>query len=168
MSEQAPLHWYAAYTKPRNEKRVLERLARAGIEAYLPLLHTRRKWADRLKWVSEPLIRSYIFVRVNAHNYYDVLGVSGIVCYVFFEGKPAAIPHRQIETLQLLLSENIPIENSSERFVAGQKVIVKSGTLLGMEGEMVQYQGRNKVLVRLGNTGQSLLISISPELLENL
>lgn len=159
-------HWYAAYTKSRNEKKVLARLTESGFEAYLPILRRRKQWSDRLKWVEEPLIRSYIFLRVNESEYYNAINTPGLVCYVTFEGKAAPIPDRQIDTLKMLLQQGAEMEISNERFEPGQKVIVVAGTLLGMQGEMVEYRGRKKVLVRLGTTGTNLLVTVSLDLIE--
>ena len=66
-------HWYAAYTKSRTEKKILARLLAAGFEAYLPIRRKRHQWSDRLKWVEEPLIKSYIFIRVNEKDYYNAI-----------------------------------------------------------------------------------------------
>ncbi len=159
--------WYAAYTKSRNEKKVLTRLTESGFEAYLPILRKRKQWSDRLKWIEEPLIKSYIFIRVNESEYYDAINIPGLVCYVTFEGKAAPIPDRQIDTLKMLLQQGAEMEVSNERFEPGQKVIVIAGTLIGMQGEMVEYRGRKKVLIRLGTTGTNLLVTVGLDLIEH-
>jgi len=158
--------WYAAYTKSRSEKKALARLTEAGIEAYLPIQRKRKQWSDRLKWVEEPLIKSYIFVRVNESQYYSAINTPGLVCYVCFEGKAAAIPDKQIEMLKMLLQQDAELEVSNDRFAPGQKIIVVSGTLIGMQGEMVEYRGKKKVLIRLGTTGTNLLVTVGLELIE--
>ncbi len=158
--------WYAAYTKSRSEKKVLERLTQSGFKAYLPILRKRHKWSDRLKWVEEPLIKSYIFINVNERDYYDAINTPGLVCYVTFEGKAAPIPDSQIEILKILLHEDVDIEVNNERFAAGEKIIVVSGTLVGMQGEMVEYRGRKRVLVRLGETGTNILVTIELDKIE--
>ena len=158
--------WYAAYTKSRTEKKVLARLTEYGFEAYLPILRKRHKWSDRLKWVEEPLIRSYIFIRVNENDYYNAINTPGLVCYVTFEGKAAPIPDRQIDMLKMLLHEGAEMEVSNERFAPGEKIIVVSATLVGMQGEMVQYRGKKKVLVRLGSTGTNILVTVNLDLIE--
>jgi len=144
----------------------LKRLHENGFEAYLPIQRKRRQWSDRLKWVEEPLIRSYIFIKVNESEYYNAINTPGLVCYVTFEGKAAPIPDRQIELLKMLLNEGADMEVSNERFAPGQKIIVISGTLVGMQGEMVEYRGRKKVLVRLGSTGTNLLVTVNLDLIE--
>ena len=158
--------WYAAYTKSRTEKKVLARLTENGFEAYLPIQRKRHQWSDRLKWVEEPLIRSYIFIRVNESEYYNAINTPGLVCYVTFEGKAAPIPDRQIDMLKILLNEGTEMEVSNERFAAGEKIIVISGPLVGMQGEMVQYRGKKKVLVRLGLTGTNILVTVGLDLIE--
>jgi len=159
-------HWYAAYTKSRTEKKVLARLTEGGFEAYLPILRKRHQWSDRLKWVEEPLIKSYIFLRVNERDYYNAINTPGLVGYVTFEGKAASIPDWQIDTLKMLLHQGAEMEVSNERFAPGQKIIVISGTLVGMQGEMVEYRGKKKVLVRLGTTGTNILVTVSLDLIE--
>ena len=168
MSLQNPgeSRWYAAYTKSRSEKKVLKRLTDNGFEAYLPIRRKRHQWSDRLKWVEEPLIRSYIFLHVNESEYYNAINTPGLVCYVTFEGKAAPIPDRQIDILKVLLNEGAEMEVSNERFAPGEKIIVISGTLVGMQGEMVEYRGRKKVLVRLGTTGTNILVTVSLDLIE--
>jgi transcriptional antiterminator RfaH len=164
--DPAEFRWYAAYTKSRSEKKAFEKLKGKGVEAYLPLRRSRHQWTDRLKWVEEPLIRSYIFIRTNESGYYDAINTPGLVCYVTFEGKAAPIPDRQIEMLKLLLKENAEMEISNERFEAGEKIIVISGTLVGMQGEMVEYRGKKKVLIRLGTTGTNILVTVNLDLIE--
>ena len=54
--------WIAVRSKPRAEKVAFEQLLKKSIEAYLPLVKERRKWADRKKWVELPLFSSYLFI----------------------------------------------------------------------------------------------------------
>lgn len=159
-------HWYAAYTKSRTEKKAYERLTKAGFEAYLPLNHVRKKWSDRMKWVDEPLIRSYIFLRVDERQYYDAINTPGLVCYVTFEGKAAPIPDKQIEVLKLLLLSDAELEIGDGIFAPGQKIIIKAGTLMGLQGELMEYRGKKKVLVRLGDTGKNILVTVGLEFIE--
>jgi len=166
LKNPAESNWYAAYTKSRTEKKAFERLTETGFEAYLPILKKRRQWSDRLKWVEEPLIRSYIFIRVNEKEYYDAINTPGLVCYVTFEGKAASIPDWQIDALKMLLHEGAEMEVTNERFAPGEKIIVVSGTLVGMQGEMVEYRGKKKVLVRLGTTGTNILVTVGLDLIE--
>ncbi|XOV91191.1 MAG: transcription termination/antitermination NusG family protein [Bacteroidota bacterium] len=74
-------HWYVLYTRPRNEKKVIQRLENE-FEVFCPLVTTKRQWSDRKKKVSEPLFRSYVFVKVTEAERQDVLRTPGVVCYI--------------------------------------------------------------------------------------
>jgi len=57
--------WMAVYTKPRSEKKVAERLEKAGIEVYCPLQTVIKQWSDRKKKIKIPVFPSYVFVHVG-------------------------------------------------------------------------------------------------------
>ncbi|QKG81008.1 UpxY family transcription antiterminator [Tenuifilum thalassicum] len=155
--------WYAVYTKPRNEKKVYTRLVEKGIETFLPLQKRLKHWSDRKKWVEEPLFRSYIFVRVEPKQYYDVLNTMGVVRYVTFEGKAVAIPDKQIEQIKQLLVQDIEIEAVEGYIEPGTKVVVRFGSLQGVEGEMVEHSGKKKVVIRIEHISHSLLVTLPAE-----
>jgi len=54
---------------------------------------------------------------------------------------------------------------TTERIPQGQAIEVQAGPLIGLQGELVQYRGNRKVLVRIGEIGQGLLVTIDPGLL---
>ena len=138
-------HWLAAYTKPRNEKKVFQRLIDAGVETFLPLQRQLKQWSDRKKWIDEPLLRSYIFVKITEKEYYDVIKISGMVRYVTFEGKAAPIPDKQIEAVKLFLGQQIDMEAVDEQIEPGEMVEIKIGHLRGFKGEMVMHKGKSKI-----------------------
>jgi hypothetical protein len=51
MNETVKKQWFAVYTTCRHEKRVADHFARRGIEHYLPLYRSQRKWKDGSKVV---------------------------------------------------------------------------------------------------------------------
>jgi transcriptional antiterminator RfaH len=155
-----PYAWYAVYTKSRTEKKLSDRLNEKGIEAYVPLRRTLKQWSDRKKFVTEPVISSYVFVKVSPGSYYEVLNTPGAVRYIWFGGKPAAIPERQIDSLKLLSSSGAEIECLPGNITPGTPVKVISGPLRGLEGEMLSHLGKNKVLVRIDHINQALLVSV--------
>ncbi len=152
--------WYAAYTKPRNEKKAFERLMANGIETYLPIQRRLKQWSDRKKMIEEPLFRSYIFVRITQKDYYNVLNTYGIVRYVTFEGKAVPIPDKQIDLIKNLLEQDVEVEVLEETLEPGAKVEVKFGTLIGLTGELIEHKGKQKVVVRLEHISHSLVVTL--------
>lgn len=153
-------HWLAAYTKPRNEKKVYERLINEGYEVYLPLQKKLKKWSDRKKLVEEPLLRSYIFVRITEKEYFKVLNTFGIVRYVTFEGKAAPIPDKQIDMLKMFLGQQFEVETLEENIELGDKVEIRVGTMSGILGELVHHQGKKKVVVQIDHISHKLLVTL--------
>ena len=92
-------HWYAIYTKPRWEKKVHSLLTEKKIESYCPLNKVRKKWSDRMKTVEEPLFKRYVFARVNEEEQTKVRMTAGVMNFVYWQGKPAIIPAKEIETI---------------------------------------------------------------------
>jgi transcriptional antiterminator RfaH len=96
--------WYPVYTNPRAEKKAYQALINKGINAYLPLHRQLKKWSDRKKWVEEPFIHSYLFVYIKQTEQAEVLMTKGISRFIYFSGKIASMPERQIEDLRLIMA----------------------------------------------------------------
>jgi len=97
-SEELP--WYVLYTKPRNEKKVAQRLSEAGYNVYCPLQKVRRQWSDRTKVVEEPLFKSYLFIQIEDHRRDEVFTFPGTVRYLFWLRRPAQVRQVEIHTIQ--------------------------------------------------------------------
>ncbi len=168
MNTGLQFNWYPVYTNPRAEKKAAGLLAKKGIEIYLPLQKTLKQWSDRKKWVDEPLIKSYIFVYISAQQQMNVLVTPGISRFLYFSGKVATMPARQIEQLRLLLASESDMEITSYRMEKGQAVKVIGGPLQGLSGELVDYQSQKKVILRLDHTGHAVMVQIPTVFLEPL
>src|SRR5688572_20945239 len=102
--------WFAVYTKPRWEKKVVKLLVEKGIENYCPLNKVRRQWSDRIKLVEEPLFKSYVFVRVCEEDRTTVRMTDGVINFVYWNGKPAIIKDKEIQAIKLFLDEHENVE----------------------------------------------------------
>lgn len=152
--------WRVIYTKPRNEKKVFERLTTQGIDCYFPCQKTLKQWSDRKKWVEEPVFRSYMFI--NDPSSYDVdltiLQTAGVVRFLYWLGKPAIVRDVEIEIIKKFLGEYQGVEILS--FEEGTQLRVKDGALKDCEG-IVEYQTENEVILRVEKLGMSLVAKLS-------
>jgi transcription antitermination factor NusG len=140
--------WYAIYTKPRWEKKVMRLLEEKGIENYCPLNRVQRKWSDRVKVVEEPLFKSYVFVRVTEDEKTPVRMTGGVVNYVYWQGKPAIIKDREIETIMRFLREYEHVVAEPLPVSENDKIVVTDGVLMDVEGKVLKVMGK-KVQVLL-------------------
>lgn len=162
------LKWYAVYTAPRAEKLVKNRLEEKKIETYLPLITVRKQWSDRKKWVEVPLFNSYLFVKTDLGNYFQILNTSGLIKFICFENKPAPIPTEQIHLVRMLLSSYSDIEVQESIPEPGQKIEVIAGPLLGMKGELISHKGKKLVAVQIEQLGYSVLINMPAAIVKAL
>lgn len=153
--------WYPLYTLPRSEKKAYGALVNKGIEAYLPLRRQLKQWSDRKKWVEEPFIKSYLFVRIAEHEQMEVLITRGISRFIYFGGKIASMPDSQINDLRLLLASSVELEITEENLAPGEKIIIKAGPLKGMTAEVISYRSHKQLALRLENLGCSIIIHMA-------
>ena len=159
-------NWHAVYTLPRFEKKVNKLLEEKRIEVFLPLQKKLKIWKDRKKWVEEPLFRSYIFVNVSEQEYYEAINVKGAVKYVTFSSKAVNIPENQILALKELLDNNKELIVTSTKFKKGDIVTINKGVLCGFEGELINYLGKKRMLIRVEQIGCSVVFEVPSSDLE--
>lgn len=160
-NDTATLKWYPVYTHPRAEKKACATLISKGIEAYLPLQKSLKLWSDRKKWVEEPLIKSYIFVRIPISGQATVLMTKGIARFIYFSGQITAMPDRQIQDLKLLMASAFELEVTEENLQPGEKIVIKAGPLKGLTGEMIAYRSQKQLLLRLESLGCSIIVNVA-------
>ena len=153
-------NWYAIYTKPRWEKKVYALLQEQEVVAYCPLNKVRKKWSDRYKIVHEPLFKSYVFVQVEENEMTKVRMVSGVVNFVYWNGKPAIIKEEEINTIKRFLNEYGHVEVEHIQFTPNQRVKIMSGVLMDKEGIVIRSD-KNKVQVVLESLGFRLTTRLS-------
>jgi transcription antitermination factor NusG len=119
--------WYAIYTRPRWEKKVNQLLLQKGVESYCPLNKVRRKWSDRIKMIEEPLFKSYVFVKIEEEARTGVRMTDGVVNFVYWNGKPAVIREKEIQTIKRFLGEYENVEAIPFSIRPQERVTVTAG-----------------------------------------
>jgi transcription antitermination factor NusG len=152
-------NWYAVYTKPRWEKKVNELLLKAGVEAYCPLNKVRKKWSDRIKWVEEPLFKSYVFVKIAEEEQTAVRMVNGIVNFVYWLGRPAIIQDKEIAIIRKFLNEYTEVRAEPLDLRIDAKIRINRGVLMDKEAKVVEVMNK-KVRVVIESIGYALFAVI--------
>jgi len=134
--------WYAIYTRPRWEKKVNGLLNQKGIESYCPLNKVRRKWSDRIKLVEEPLFKSYVFVKIDESERTKVRMTNGVVNFVYWNGKPAVIKEKEIQTIRRFLDEYENVEVTKMEFEPEDRVRVIAGPMMDQEGKIIEVKNK--------------------------
>ena len=159
--------WYALYTKPRWEKKVSKLLDDQGIENYCPINKVTRQWSDRKKVVLEPVFKSYVFVKINEKEKWELRKVNGVLNFVYWLGKPAPIREEEILTIRKFLNEFQNVEVTELSLKVNDNVKIKNGVFMDYEGILVELIG-NKARVRIESMGLQLIAQFDKKNIEDL
>jgi transcription antitermination factor NusG len=151
--------WLAIYTKPRWEKKVHQLLSAKGVESYCPLNKVKRKWSDRVKTIEEPLFKSYVFVKVTDEDRTKVRLTNGVVNFVYWNGKPAIIREKEIQTIKRFLDEHENVIVRPMEFAKNQQVVITSGTFMDRQATVLDVR-KKEVKVAIESMGQELVAYI--------
>jgi transcription antitermination factor NusG len=157
--EPAVGDWFAIQIRYRWEKKVVEQLNHKGCVVYLPMRSENHVWSDREKVVTTPLFPGYAFVRVDRTSSArrNVVQTAGLLGFVTFGGMTIPVPATQIEHLQILLRDKALF--SLHPFLnVGQRVRIRGGCLQGLEGVLLQLEG--KLVISIEAIQRSLAVEI--------
>lgn len=159
--ERSYRNWYVAYTAPRAEKRVAQRLEAVGIEYFLPLKEDFRLWSDRIKKIQVPAFPSYIFVHVDKTEYFKAINLDGMVKYVQFGGIPAIVNENTITGIRKILEINSIPKLCDNLPSLGNIYKIPSGPLKGIEGKVVRLKGKTHFFFELKEWGKYIMLPFS-------
>jgi len=159
--------WYAACTRSRHEKRIVEQLQQREIETFLPLYESVRRWKDRRVRLQLPLFPGYVFVRIALASRLRVLQVPSVVRFVSFNGLPTPLPDGEIETLQRGLKDQKSVE-PHPYLTVGRQVRIKNGPLAGAEGILIRKKNAVRVVLSLDLIQRSASVEIDASDIERI
>jgi len=139
--------WWAMYTLARREKELMRRLRALDIAFYSPLVPKRTRSPNgRVRESFVPLFASYVFVYGNEQQRHQTLTTNCISrCLSVPDGGQLIHDLRQIRRL-IELDAPLTIE---ARIEPGRRVRVRSGSMAGLEGTVVQRRGKDWLVVAI-------------------
>jgi transcription antitermination factor NusG len=151
--------WFAACTRSRHEKMVADQLRGKGVEFFLPLGHTVRRWQSRTAEVDLPLFPGYVFVRIPLAQRLQVLTVPGVAYLVASAGRPLPVPEEQLLTLRDRLSAGVLAE-PHPYLAVGSRVRVRRGPLADLEGVLLRKHGQSRLIVSVDMIQRSVALHV--------
>lgn len=151
--------WYAVSVRSRHEKLVTRHLEHRGLNYFLPLYRSVRRWKDRRKELDVALFPGYVFVNLDVRDRLGVLRAPGVVEFVTFQGRPAAVPDSEIHALESSLSAGLrPQPHPYLR--QGKKVRVKNGPLANSEGIMIRRKEGFRLVLSINLLMRSVMLEV--------
>ena len=152
-------NWYAIFTRHQHEKSVAFALSNKNHEVYLPLYRSVRQWQDRAKQLWFPLFPCYVFIREGMDRQLQILTTPGVIHIVGWSGRPAVVPQSQLEAVRRIMESRLIVE-THPYLRSGDRVRVKTGPLMGLEGILTRKKGEARLVVSMEMLGQSAAVEI--------
>ena len=158
--------WLVLWTESRAEKKVAERIAAQGIEAWLPTVTERHRWSDRWRTVVLPLFPGYLFARGAAHVH-RVLRTPGVLTIVKQGARPALLSESFVSSLRRAVeTSGLPVEAVADAhdYRVDDEVIVQEGPLAGLRGVVRQLRGARHLVVWVAEVGRGVAFTVGANL----
>ncbi len=152
MAEQQA-YWFVAKTRHGAELSVRNRLTQLGVESFVP---TRTRRATRGKrMVEEPLLTSYVFLHASQNEALNLIHFYGVKADLVNDcatHRLMFVSDKNMEDFRRVLAASIEEGGLVDKpLCLGEKVRVTQGVLKGVEGYVLELQGRIYVVVGLLN-----------------
>jgi transcription antitermination factor NusG len=112
--------------------------------------------------VSVPLFAGYVFAKVELAGklQFQILNIPGVAGFVGNSRGPTPIPTTEIETVRQVLSKDLSC-TPCVFLQVGDRVRVKRGPLLGVEGILVRTGAQSRLVIGVELIYRSMLVTIS-------
>ena len=153
------MSWFAAKTKNKGEFKALNFFESMGVNSHVPSYKTKRIWSDRIKNITVPAIRGYVFFELTKINY-QLININPFTRNVVrgLNGMPAIIKEGEIDALKKYL--NGDYLGSRSNLIEGQEIRINSGPFIFKKGTIDKISC-NKVIVNIEAINMSLVLNKS-------
>jgi len=152
-------HWNAIYTRHQHEKSIARALSSKGLHVFLPLYQTVHLSRNRPQNLQLPLFPCYVFVRGALCHRMQIVETPGVHSIVTCAGIPAIVPPEQITNLRRVVEDSVQAQ-PHEYLQSGDRVVVISGSLQGVDGILVRAKGSHRLVVSVEMLGRSASVEI--------
>jgi transcription antitermination factor NusG len=153
------VHWYALWTAPRHEKKVVQHLQGRNVEVFLPVYQAEREWKKRPMIVVDlPLFPGYVFARIDRSARGIVLGTPGVHSIVGNGKQHLPVSDAEISILRSSLPQVNP---EPHPFLdCGANIVICRGALKGMEGVLVRKKGAQRVVISITSIHRAFSVEV--------
>ena len=132
--QAATSYWYAARTRYGQERKIHDRLSKEGVEHFIP-------------------VNNLVFLRTTKANALEMTNFRGLPVRYIIDCATRTllvVPDKQMEDFRRVL--DLGVEEGGlvgKPLALGDRVRVTKGPLAGVEGHVIEFQGRLYVVVGL-------------------
>lgn len=164
-ADVADRHWFALYTKARQEKSLAREMRKQRIPFYLPLVKKMNVSRGRRRVSLSPLFGGYVFLFAADEERVRCLATNRISRVLSVE-QPQQLVF-DLRQFRQLIAAGAPLTIEA-RLAPGRKVRVRQGVFAGVEGTVLKRRGETRLLVAINFLQKGASVEIDDFLLEPL
>jgi transcription antitermination factor NusG len=164
-------NWFVVYTRSNAEKKLADELKKNGFTVFLPTYTTVRQWSDRKKKVVVPLIKGIVFIHTTQKDLNGVYDFHNAVGILKENAQPGVVRAEEIENLEIIANEwngDLVETNQATQLKKGDQIKVERGPFAGLTGELVNINGKHRVVVRLRSLQVEFAVNVSQNAVRRL
>jgi len=150
--------WWAVYTRSRMEKSLARQLLAMDVPYYLPLIPKTMRICGRAVKSLLPLFGGYLFVYGTEEERIQTFATNR-VSQIWSTPRVEQMT-QDLQSVRALIESGVPLTPEG-RLQPGQRVRVKSGLLMGLEGVVVSRRGEDRLLVAVHFLQQGVSVQIN-------
>ena len=155
--------WWAVYTKARQEKALARFLTSQKLPFYLPLVAKENLIRGRRVVSQIPLFGGYVFLFGDEQERVSCLTTNRVSRILeVTDGEELVADLRNVQTL---IDSDAPL-TVERRLQVGQRVRIKSGSMMGLEGTVLSRKGKSQLVVGVRFLQQGISVEISGFMVE--
>ena len=165
LSEPSDRRWWVLYTKVHQEKAIARQLFGRQIPFYLPLVETNKVSRGRRLVSRSPVFAGYVFLFGNEEERVASLTTNRISRVLDIDDSERL--SQDLRQIRRMIASGTPL-TVEKRLLPGDRVRVRCGPLMGLEGTVLKRHGGTRLLVAIDFLQQGASFDIEDCLLEPL
>ena len=147
-------NWYIICTKTNQEKKVLTRLTRQGIECYCPFANKPITTGTQTAVAYMPVFSSYVFAYISTTQIQQIKSMSSVINLAHWYSEPVIMTQEEIAAIKLIDGNyiNIKLEKSRVSMVDEVSYVIDNTTSYHKRFVSIKSQSIKIVLPTLGYT----------------
>lgn len=149
--------WAVVHTHSRCEKVLAEFLSSMSVKYYLPMVKKRRVYGRHIRESMIPLFSGYVFYDSDGIGRREILKTNKVAKII--EPADKVKLKKELENIERAISSGVYLEKVNS-FSRGDRVIVKSGPLQGVEGVFIRRKNQAKLIISISILGTAVETNI--------
>ena len=151
--------WFALQVRTRWERTTATLLRCKNYQTFLPSYKMRRRREGHFKEVDAPLFPGYVFCSFDAQKRLPILVTPGVLSVVSRGKIPVPVDQSELEAIRAIAHSPVVVQPWPYLEI-GERVRIEDSALQGLEGILISFKGRDRVVLYVSLLRRSVAVEI--------